>query len=80
MNKEKTKNSAPAASKSLFEEHEKFAKEIEIVYNKRVATGTITVGYNYIEFVHGQKVEVVKFGDHGFKEQVDLNLRKLGLK
>jgi len=40
----------------------------------------IVVGYNYVEFRlgHGNAPHLV-FGDHGFREQVENNLRKMGL-
>lgn len=39
----------------------------------------IHIGYNYIEFVNGSYVANLKFGSHGFIEQVENNLRKRGL-
>ena len=40
----------------------------------------IVIGYNYIEFKRGRETPHLKFGDHGFQEQVENNLRKLGLR
>lgn len=77
---EDQKTKKPIVSKSLIAEHEKYAKEIELNYSKKVASGTISIGYNYIEFVYGQRSVIIKFADCGFREQVDSNLRKLGLK
>lgn len=40
----------------------------------------IVVGHNYVEFNLGINRPHIKFGDHGFKEQIENNLRKMGLK
>jgi len=59
------------------ESDEELAKKIQQAYPDH---RDMSFGYNYIEFTFGYNNTLLRFGDHGFREQAENALRKMGLR
>jgi hypothetical protein len=71
------KASLKSSSMSVMEDNQRFAEAIKARYPHN---RDIEIGSGYIEFNFGQSRPHIKFTENGFMEQVENNLRKMGLK
>jgi hypothetical protein len=67
------------SSKQNKENNIEFSKKIAEKFPEKIKSGDIYIGYKYVDFVFGQRVEQVGFEENGFREQCINCLRKMNL-
>jgi len=67
------------SSKPIKENNIEFCKKIAERFPEKIKSGDIYVGYKYVDFNFGQRIEQVGFEENGFKEQCINLLRKMNL-